>query len=221
MISRPRDFILSLKWPLAAAILVAGVFAAVPVLTPSSPKFTTPAEQEASAASREAMRMLHEEHDRVLDQIDRQRAQSEQKAAEDAHAFEQARQAAEQARIAAIREAERKLAEARAAETKRMAEVSVPTPRDRKPRPEPEAAGAPLDIVPVAGGESGPLVGKPKGPIETVVAKVGDVTNGIKNTALSTVTGITGWFASTGDKLFGREKAPPPAPTSRLSSSAD
>ena len=80
---------------------------------------------------------------------------------------------------------------------------------------------APLDIVPVSGGESGPLVGKPRGPIETVVAKVGDVTNGIKNTAVATVTGITGWFASTGDKLFGREKTPPAAPTSRLSSSAD
>ena len=169
------------------------------------------------------MRMLHDEHDRILDQVDRQRAQSEQKAAENSHAFEQARQAAEQARIAAIREAERKLAEARAAEMKRVADASVPA---SEPAPKPKAgpdvaAGPPLDIAPVSGGESGPLVAKPRGPIETVVAKVGDVTNGIKNTALATVTGITDWFASTGDKLLGRERTPPPVPTSRLSSSAD
>ena len=94
-------------------------------------------------------------------------------------------------------------------------------PREpRKPKPEQEVAGAPLDIVPSSGGESGPLVAnKPRGPIEAVVATVGDVTTGIKNKAVATVTGITDWFASTGDKLLGREKTPPPAPASRLSSS--
>lgn len=222
MPSRPRDFILSLKWPFAAAALVAGVFALVPAQAPAPSKPV--AEQESTAASREAMRMLHDEHDRILDQVDRQRAQSEQKAAEDAHAFEEARQAAEQARIAAIREAERKLAEARAAETKRVADASVPMPKEpRKPKAEPAASGAPLDIVPVSDGESGPLVAKPRGPIETVVATVGDVTTGIKNKAVATVTGITDWFASAGDKLLGREKTPPqaPLPASRLSSSAD
>jgi colicin import membrane protein len=233
MPSRPRDLILSLKWPFAAAALVAGAFALIPAPAPAPSK--PAAEQESSAASREAMRMLHDEHDRILDQIDRQRAQSEQKAAEDAHAFEEARQAAEQARIAAIREAERKLAEARAeaerkltearaAETKRVADAAVPMPREpRKPKAEPVAAGAPLDIVPVSGSESGPLVAKPRGPIETVVATVGDVTTGIKNKAVATVTGITDWFASAGDKLLGREKTPPqaPVPASRLSSSAD
>lgn len=222
MPSRPRDFILSLKWPFAAAALVAGVFALVPAQAPAPSK--PAAEQESTAASREAMRMLHDEHGRILDQVDRQRAQSEQKAAEDAHAFEEARQAAEQARIAAIREAERKLAEARAAETKRVADASVPTPKEpRKPKAEPAASGAPLDIVPVSDGESGPLVAKPRGPIETVVATVGDVTTGIKNKAVATVTGITDWFASAGDRLLGREKTPPqaPVPASRLSSSAD
>ena len=221
MLSRPRDLMLSLKWPFAAAAVMAGMFALVSVYTPAPSN--APAEQESSAASRDAMRMLHDEHDRILDQIDRQRAQSEQKAAEDSHAFEEARQAAEQARIAAIREAERKLAEARAAEMKRVADASVPAPKPApKPKAGPEvAAGPPLDIAPVSGGESGPLVAKPRGPIETVVATVGDVTTGIKNKAVATVTGITDWFASTGDKLLGREKTPPPAPTSRLSSSVD
>lgn len=221
MISKPRDFLWSMKWPIAIAALAAGLFAVIPVLTPSSPKFATPAEQDEAAATREAMRMLHDEHDRILDQVDRQRARSEQKAAEDAHAFEQARQQAELDRIAAIREQERKLAEQqqRAAETKRTADAS-PLPRERKPKAEPEAAGAPLDIVPAGNPGEAPAA-QPRGPIETVVAKVGDVTNGIKNTALATVNGITGWFASTGDKLFGRDKpaAPQPGPTSRLSSS--
>ena len=106
MPSRPRDFVLSLKWPFAAAAVLAGAFAFISMQAPAPSKPS--AEQESSAASREAMRMLHDEHDRILDQINRQRAQSEQKAAEDTHAFEQARQDAEQARIAAIREAERK-----------------------------------------------------------------------------------------------------------------
>jgi hypothetical protein len=121
-----------------------------------------------------------------------------------------------------IREAERKLAEIRAAETKRVADASASAlaPKEaRKPKPEPQVAGAPLDIVPAPAGD----IAKPRGPIETVVATVGEVTTGIKDKAVATVTGITDWFASAGDKLLGREKTPPPAqtPASRLSSSAD
>ena len=58
----------------------------------------------------------------------------------------------------------------------------------------------------MTGGESGPLAQKPRGPIETVVAKVGDVADEIKNKTVSTVTGIKDWFSAAGDKLLGRDK---------------
>jgi hypothetical protein len=169
--------------------------------------------------------MLNDAHNRVHDQADRQRVQSEQRAAEDAYAFnearEEARRKAEEVRLAAAREAERKLAEQqRVAEARRAADASASKDHRKPKAAEPEVAGAPLDIVTVAGSESGPLVTEPRGPIETVVAKVGDVTTSIKNTAVETVSGITGWFSSAGDKLLGRNRTPP-APVSRLSSSAD
>ena len=212
------DFLSTLIWPALAAALVAGGLAFLSA-HPSTTDTAGLRDREPVPASREAMRMLHDEHDRVLDQADRQRAQTEQKAAEDEHAFEQAR---EQARLAAAaeaaaQEAARKLAEQRAAEGRRVADAS-PVKEIRKPKPEAAAAsppGAPLDIVP-AGGESAPVVRKPRGPIETVVAKVGDVADEIKNKAVGTVTGIKDWFSAAGDKLLGRDnKAGLPA--SRLS----
>jgi len=210
--SRQSDFIAVLKWP----ALIAAVVAAALVLFPSSTPepASAPGSREAASVSRvdmrDAMRMLREEHDRVLDQADRQRAQAEQKAAEDAHAFEQAR-------LAAAQEAERKLAEQRAAEAKRLADASV-AKESRKPKPEPVVvAGAPLDIVPAAGSESGPLV-KPRGPIETVVAKAGDLAGEIKDKAVATVIDIKDWFSAAGDKLLGRDKSAPALPASRFSS---
>jgi len=228
------EFLSALKWPALAAALVAGALALLPALNTVTP--TQPSEPEVTVASRDAMRILRDGHDKVLDQIDRQRAESEQKAAEEAHAFGQAR---EEARLAAAREAARKLAEqrlaeqkladqraveqraaeARAAETKRVADAS--SAKDiRKPKPEPVAAGAPLDIVPASGGESGPLAQKPRGPIETVVATVGDVADEIKNKTVSTVVGIKDWFSAAGDKLLGRDKPAPATPASHLSSSS-
>jgi hypothetical protein len=210
--SRQSDFIAVLKWP----ALIAAVVAAALVLFPSSTPepASAPGSREAASVSRvdmrDAMRMLHEEHDRVLDQADRQRAQAEQKAAEDAHAFEQAR-------LAAAQEAARKLAEQRAAEVKRLADASA-AKESRKPKPESVVAGAPLDIVPAAGSESGPPVQKPRGPIETVVAKAGDLAGEIKDKAVATVTDIKEWFSAAGEKLLGRDKSTPALPASRISS---
>lgn len=228
MRNRQNGFLSALKWPALAAALVAGAFALLPVFNSVSP--TADVQREPAVASRDAMRILRDGHDKVLDQIDRQLAQNEQKAAEDAHAFEQAR---EEARLAAAREAARKLAEQRlaeqrlveqraaeqrVAETKRMAEVA-PAKDVRKPKAEPVAAGAPLDIVPASGDESGALAQKPRGPIETVVATVGGVADEIKNKTVSTVVGIKDWFSAAGDKLLGRDKPASSVPASRLSSS--
>ena len=58
--------------------------------------------------------------------------------------------------------------------------------------------------MPVTGGESGPLVSQPRGPIETVVAKVGDVAGEIKTRAVATVVDIKDWFSAAGDRLLGR-----------------
>ena len=223
MRNRQNDLLSALKWPALAAVLVAGAWALLPVLNSDAP--TKPSEPPVEIASRDAMRVLRDGHDKVLDQVDRQLAESEQKAAEDAHAFERAR---EEARLAAAREAARKLAEQRAAEqrqaeqrlaeqraaeTKRVAEV---TPAKLpKPKPEPVAAGAPLEIVPAPGELP---VAKPRGPIETVVATVGGVADDIKNKTVSTVVNIKDWFSAAGDKLLGRDKPAPAAPTSRLSS---
>ncbi len=222
MRNRQNEFLSALKWPALAAALVAGAFALLPVFNSVGP--TADVQREPEVASRDAMRILRDGHNKVLDQIDRQLAQDEQKAAEDAHAFEQAR---EEARLAAAREAARKLAEQRlaeqraaeqrVAETKRMAEVA-PAKDVRKPRAEPVAAGAPLDIVPASGDESGALAQKPRGPIETVVATVGGVADEIKNKTVSTVVGIKDWFSAAGDKLLGRDKPASSVPASRLSS---
>jgi hypothetical protein len=208
MQNRRTELLSALKWPALAAVLVA---AGLAVLSPrDQARSTAPAERVTEAASRDAMRNLREGHDRVLDQADRQRALSEQKAAEDAHAFEIARRAAaEEAarkereetarRLAEQRAAEQRIAEQRASEMKRVAEAS-PVRETRKPNPEPVVAGPPLDIAPPPR--------KPQNPIEAVVMKVGDVAGDIKNTAVSTVTGIKDWFAATGDKLLGRDRAP-------------
>jgi hypothetical protein len=193
-----------LKWPMIVAALTAAFVALIPAQH-SAPPVSGELEVIARVDMREAMRILHDEHDRVLDQADRKRAETEQQAAEDSYAFEQAR-------LAAIEEAARKLAEQRAAEQraleqraaeKRVAEASL-AKDTRKPKPEPVAAAAPLDIVPVTGGESGPLVSEPRGPIEMVVAKVGGVAGEIKNKAVAAVTDIKGWFSAAGDKLLGR-----------------
>ncbi len=209
--SRQNDFIAVLKWPALIAAVVAAALVAFPSSTPEPS--SAPGSREAASVSRvdmrDAMRMLRDEHDRVLEQDDRQPAHAEQKAAEDAHAFEQAR-------LAAAQEAERKLAEQRAAEAKRLADASA-AKESRKPKPEPVVAAAPLDIVPVAGSESGPLV-KPRGPIETVVAKAGDLAGEIKDKAVATVTDIKDWFSAAGDKLLGRDKSAPALPASRFSS---
>ena len=222
------DFLSLLKWPALAALLVAGAFALLPEIRSAAPRQPEPQPQTAAEAPsraemRDAMRMLRDGHDKVLDQIDRQRAEAEQKAAEEAHAFEQARIAAEQARIAeAARKlaeqklAEQRAAEQRAAEAKRVADASAAR-EARKPKPEPVVAGAPLDIAPPAVGENAP-VQKPRGPIETVVATVGDVADGIKNKTVSTVVGIKDWFSAAGDKLLGRGKPASSAPTGQLSS---
>lgn len=204
---RSGAFISAWKWPLLAALAVAVAVTLIPARIAEKPLVSDA--REPVAASREAMRMLHEEHDRVLEQIGRQRAQTEQKAAEDAYALDQAR-------LAAAREAERKLAEQRAAEAKRVADAAV-AKDSRKPKPEPVvAAGAPLDIVPVTGGDSAPAVEKPRGPIQAMVATVGK----IKDKAVETVTGIRDWFSAAGDRLLGREKAVPQPPSSRLSSTS-
>lgn len=213
MDSPAGNFISVLKWPALAAALAAAAVALLPAQL--SERAAAPADSQLTTVSRvdmrDAMRMLNEGHNRVLDQADRQRVESEQKAEEDAYAFEQARVAAAQEaarklaeqRAAEQRAAEQRAVEQRAAEMKRVAEASLPknTP---KPKPEPVATGAPLDIVPASGGESAPLVRKPRGPIETVVATVGDVADGIKSTAVSTVTGIKDWFAAAGDRVLGR-----------------
>jgi hypothetical protein len=218
MRDRQNEFLSALKWPALAAALVAGALALLPALNTMTP--TPPSEPEVTVASRDAMRILRDGHDKVLDQIDRQRAESEQKAAEEAHAFEQARlAAAEEAarKLAEQRAAEQRAAEQRAAEAKRVADASaVRDVRTPKPKPEPAVAGAPLDIVPASGGESG--VRKQRGPIEVVVATVGDVADEIKNKTVSTVTGIKDWFSAAGDKLLGRDKPVPAAPASHLSS---
>ncbi len=212
-----RDFISALKWPALAAALVACALAFLSAQESRNSAATSGSEPVAIARvdMREAMRILHDEHGRILDQVDRQQAEIEQKAAEDAHAFDQARLAAEQARLAAAEEAARKLAEQRAAETKRIADASPPKTVPR-PKPEPAASGAPLDIVPVAGGESGPLVAEPLGPIEAAVAKASAFTGEIKDKAVATVTDIKDWFAAAGDKLLGRDKAPSSMPASRF-----
>jgi len=220
MRDRQNELLSVLKWPALAAALVAGALALLPALNTMTP--TPPSEPEVTVASRDAMRILRDGHDKVLDQIDRQRAESEQKAAEEAHAFEQARlAAAEEAarKLAEQRAAEQRAAEQRAAEAKRVADASAARDvRTPKPKPEPVAAGAPLDIVPASGGEGGSLPQKPRGPIETVVATVGDVADEIKNKTVSTVVGIKDWFSAAGDKLLGRDKPVPAAPASHLSS---
>jgi hypothetical protein len=218
------DFLSLLKWPALAALLVAVSLSLLPEFRPAAPVPPQPeAEAPSRAEMRDAMRMLRDGHDKVLDLADRQRAEAEQKAAEEAHAFEQARIAAEQARIAeAARKlaeqklAEQRAAEQRAAEAKRVADASSAR-EARKPKPEPVVAGAPLDIAPPAIGEV--PVQKPRGPIETVVATVGDVADDIKNKTVSTVVGIKDWFSAAGDKLLGRGKPGSSAPTGQLSSS--
>lgn len=225
MDSRASDFLSALKWPALAAALVAAALSLLPALNSGPSKVSSDLEVISRVDMRQAMRMLHDEHGRVLDQADRQRVQSEQKAAEDAHAFEQARLAAAEAarklaeqRATEQRAIEQRAAEQRAAEMKRVADASAP--KDvRKPKPEVVAPGAPLDIVPASGGESAPLVRRPRGPIETVVAKVGDVADEIKNKTVSAVTDIKDWFSAAGDKLLGRDRAPSSVPASRLSSS--
>ena len=52
-------------------------------------------------------------------------------------------------------------------------------------------------------------------PIGTRTREVGEE---IKNKTVSTVTGINDWFSAAGDKLLGRDRPAPAAPTSRLSS---
>jgi hypothetical protein len=218
------DFLSLLKWPALAALLVAVSLSLLPEFRPAAPVQPQPeAEAPSRAEMRDAMRILRDGHDKVLDLADRQRAEAEQKAAEEAHAFEQARIAAEQARIAeaARKLAEQKLAEQRAAEhraaeAKRVADASSAR-EARKPKPEPVVAGAPLDIAPPAIGENAP-VQKPRGPIETVVATVGDVADDIKNKTVSTVVGIKDWFSAAGDKLLGRGRPGSLAPTGQLSS---
>ena len=219
MRSRQSDFIAALKWPaLMAAVLVAAALGAASRASTPEPA-SAPGSREAASVSRvdmrDAMRILRDgarpgsrsgrppARGKPSRRPPRTRMPSSRRAKSAARgrtgSGKETRRATR--RRTALRATSCR-ATRRGGEARRRSDAGKQLP---KPKPEPVAAGAPLDIVP-APGEAAALQ-KPRGPIETVVAKVGGVADEIKNKTVSTVTGIKDWFSAAGDKLLGRDKS--------------
>lgn len=167
------------------------------VPAPQAASVRVPAEAMDGAALR-----VRESHHQIVEFLDRRESEAEAKARAEA-------QAREAARLAAIREAEekreheRRMAEAAAARETQRADLKAPPPRRVAQKPE-IPAGNPLDIVPDASADHAHPRSLPRGPVETIVAKMDE----IKDKTVSTIGGLKDWLVDTTDRIFtpGRDR---------------
>lgn len=181
-------------WLIAAALVSAVIAFAWPggnIGTASQPEDL----QESAEDMDRAMARVRETHNQIVEFLDRRENEAEARARAEA-------QAREMARLAAIREAEakreheRRLAEAAAARETQRADAKVAAARRVAQKPE-MPAGNPLDIVPDASADSAPR-NLPRGPIETIVARVDE----IKDKTVATIGGIKDWLVGTTERIF-------------------